>query len=171
MFKNQAILALAVIGTAALAQAANYTPVGCFPSFESSANLGKSTFQSVGLCKTGCGSAGFPVFGLTNGTNCLCGNEADIPAAETKVEDALCDEPCPGFAPQNCGGDGFVSVFTSQTLVIQSSHRPSVAGEGVVFVFLGLVGAGQEVAHPVAFEAGRVASNQNHWGQPEPRVW
>lgn len=101
MFKNQAILALAVIGTAAFAQAAE-KPVGCFSSFKSSANLGKSTFQSVGLCKTGCGSAGFSVFGLTNGTNCLCGNEDDIPAADTKVDDALCDEPCPGFAPQKC---------------------------------------------------------------------
>ncbi|KAK8075918.1 copper radical oxidase [Apiospora phragmitis] len=110
MFKFQAIFALAVLGSAALAQAEK--PVGCFPCVKGFVDLGPATFQSVGLCHSQCEAAGFPVFGLTNGTECLCGQMADIPAAETKVEDALCDKPCPGFAPQKCGGNGVVSVYT-----------------------------------------------------------
>ncbi|KAK8109308.1 hypothetical protein PG984_015109 [Apiospora sp. TS-2023a] len=100
MYKSQAVFTLAVIGAAALAHAE--TPVGCFPSVEGFVDLGPSTFQSVGRCHSQCESAGFPVFGLNNGTGCVCGQMADIPAAEAKVDDALCDSPCPGFAPQKC---------------------------------------------------------------------
>ncbi|KAK8091455.1 hypothetical protein PG997_001816 [Apiospora hydei] len=116
MFKNQAILALAVLGSAALAQAEK--PVGCFPSVKGFVDLGPSTFQSVGLCNDQCQAAGFPVFGLTNGTDCACGQVADIPAADTKVDDGLCDTPCPGYEENTNhivlgGGNGVVSVYTN----------------------------------------------------------
>ncbi|KAK8022817.1 hypothetical protein PG993_013584 [Apiospora rasikravindrae] len=87
MFKNQVTLALlAVIGSAAPR-----------PGREA-----RRLLPSVGLCNSQCEAAGFPVFGLTNGTGCVCGKLSDIPAAEIKVDDALCDKPCPGFAPQKC---------------------------------------------------------------------
>ncbi|KAK8106140.1 uncharacterized protein PG998_003390 [Apiospora kogelbergensis] len=113
MFKSQALIALAAIGSATLAFAAERS-IGCFPSpdVQGFVDQGPNVFQSVGLCHSECETAGFPAFAL-NGTSCGCAQLDNVPGAEHEVDAAHCDTPCPGFASEKCGGKGgFVSVYT-----------------------------------------------------------
>ena len=43
------------------------------------------------------------------GKHCFCHDED--PKEELKVDDSLCDSPCPDNDTETCGGDGKVNVY------------------------------------------------------------
>ncbi|KAI3396977.1 hypothetical protein diail_11377 [Diaporthe ilicicola] len=80
-------------------------------------------FNSQGLCSSDCESAGYSVFAV-QGASCVC---LDSPPADDKKADASkCDEPCPGYAFQICGGVGYYSVGTIDGAYSNSSDTEPV---------------------------------------------
>ncbi|CAJ2513661.1 Uu.00g017800.m01.CDS01 [Anthostomella pinea] len=95
---------------ASVAQTRTY--VGCFSSDAGLVDDGRYVFQSIGYCHDKCASYGRAVWGLTNGTTCLCGETT--PSLRDVVEEANCNVPCAGYAMNICGGRGFVSVYLDE---------------------------------------------------------
>ncbi|KAI1407866.1 WSC domain-containing protein, partial [Hypoxylon sp. FL1857] len=85
------------------------TYVGCFGSPTNLEFSSHRVFQSVGACRQSCTASNFPVMGLTNGTDCLCG--ASAPPFSNVVEESWCNSRCTGYAQDICGGRGFFSIF------------------------------------------------------------
>ncbi|OTA64662.1 hypothetical protein K449DRAFT_392775 [Hypoxylon sp. EC38] len=97
------------------------TYMGCFGPPTNLEFNSRHVFQSVGACRRQCMTLNLPVLGLTNGTDCLCG--ASAPPPSNVVEESLCNSRCPGYAPDICGGTGFVSIFFDTE--VQPSKEPS----------------------------------------------
>ncbi|KAJ9620936.1 Stress-activated PKC1-MPK1 kinase pathway sensor [Taxawa tesnikishii (nom. ined.)] len=89
------------------------TYVGCFSSSQPLTNQGSYTYQTSGYCQPICVGKNNAVLGLTGGSYCWCGDE--IPAASSKVDDSKCNSPCTGYGQDDCGGDGFWSVYLTGT--------------------------------------------------------
>merc|ERR1711967_77140 len=60
-----------------------------------------------------CAPDNYAVMGLSGGSNCWCGNA--LPQSSNKVSDSKCSTPCNGYGQDNCGGDGFFSVYLTGT--------------------------------------------------------
>lgn len=88
---------------------------GCYSSsypLYTNSSLSPYIYQSSGWCQEQCGTyAQKAVFGLTDGSDCWCGNE--LPANSTKVSDDECNVGCQGYGTQDCGGTDTWSVYTS----------------------------------------------------------
>ncbi|KAI0025775.1 hypothetical protein F4780DRAFT_774634 [Xylariomycetidae sp. FL0641] len=112
MWANPTSTLAALALSFSLVQAEPY--VGCFSQQAPLVQQRSEVFNSVGLCTNLCRGAAMPVTGMTNGSQCLCG--LAIPPVTSLVEDDACDSPCPGYAMDNCGGTGFVSVYLSGEL-------------------------------------------------------
>ena len=74
--------------------------VGCFSSSKPLKDQGSATFQTSGYCQPICADKNQAVMGLTEGSNCWCGDL--LPAENTKVSDDKCDTPCNGYDQENC---------------------------------------------------------------------
>ncbi|KAK8117353.1 uncharacterized protein PG998_005634 [Apiospora kogelbergensis] len=98
--------AIVLLGACAVAQAETY--VGCFSTAVSS-HSATSQFMSYGFCESECKKQCGAVAMAISGNLCHCGK---LPAQSDLVDDAKCNQPCPGFDTQNCGGDNTFSVFT-----------------------------------------------------------
>ncbi|KAI5361373.1 Putative carbohydrate-binding WSC [Septoria linicola] len=94
---------------ALLQKRANAVYQGCYNSAASMESVGTYMYQSSGYCSTQCSNADSPAMAMTNGNDCYCGGE--LPSDDDKVSDSQCDSPCTGFGQDNCGGDGFFSVY------------------------------------------------------------
>lgn len=76
-------------------------------------NHGDYTFQSPGNCQLVCIELNKPVFGLSDGENCWCGDL--IPPASSQVDNSTCDTNCGGDGKPGCGGPGKLWVALSGT--------------------------------------------------------
>ncbi|KAL4932584.1 uncharacterized protein BDV17DRAFT_253099 [Aspergillus undulatus] len=54
--------------------ARNFHYLGCFGDMYDLENIGSSPFMAVGLCKIQCEGRGDTIMGLSNRTDCYCGN-------------------------------------------------------------------------------------------------
>ena len=80
---------------------------GCY-AIDDNLNLtDTSIFQSQGRCGGAvCGPKGFAVFGMSSGSQCLCGNA--IPVSQVTGDN--CNVPCPGYPNDTCISSPFLSV-------------------------------------------------------------
>ncbi|KAI1334638.1 hypothetical protein F5Y15DRAFT_286994 [Xylariaceae sp. FL0016] len=76
---------------------------GCYSSSGELRSAGQLEFNSQGLCAATCTEMESKV-GAMYGETCYCGEK--YPNAAYLVDDDFCNEPCPGFADQGCGGNG-----------------------------------------------------------------
>ncbi|KAI6895067.1 hypothetical protein D0869_05752 [Hortaea werneckii] len=86
---------------------------GCYSSSGGLTDQGSYTYQTSGYCQQQCAPDNFAVLGLSGGSNCWCGDA--LPQSSSKVSDSKCSTPCNGFGEDNCGGDGFFSVYLTGT--------------------------------------------------------
>jgi cell wall integrity and stress response component len=84
------------------------TLLGCYSTSDPLVDQGSYQFQTQGYCQKVCVKNGNkPVMGLTQGSNCWCGDV--IPAG--KADNSSCNSPCLGYDKDDCGGDGFWTVY------------------------------------------------------------
>jgi cell wall integrity and stress response component len=76
--------------------------LGCYKTGVPLEDHGPYDFQSTGNCQGVCVGLKKPVMGLTDGTNCWCGDY--LPPADAQVDDTECDTDCSGFDKEKCGG-------------------------------------------------------------------
>jgi cell wall integrity and stress response component len=92
---------------------------GCYSSSGELQQNGTSTFNSQGSCTSTCRAIGASV-AATQASGCYCGDK--YPPAGTLVDDGLCDEPCPGYADNACGGSKTFTVYnTGLKLTVDNS--------------------------------------------------
>jgi hypothetical protein len=60
-------------------------------------------------CRQACDTIQAPLFGLTNGGNCLCHYNDRVPSV--RIEDKHCNMPCTSNTNQTCGGSDSMSVY------------------------------------------------------------
>ncbi|KAG8161073.1 hypothetical protein KVR01_009337 [Diaporthe batatas] len=95
--------------------------VGCYAT-EAVTYL-RDTYNTLGGCSYTCREAGYPVFAAQL-MNCAC---LDIlPSYDEKAEESLCNQPCPGYAGETCGGQsGYYTVGTVPGVLVTPSRAPS----------------------------------------------
>ena len=86
-------------GLPAVVQAASEFE-GCYSSATGLDYKTKYTYQSSGWCQDHCKEKGNKVFGLHNGSTCLCGDE--LPSDSDKVSKDKCNVSCDGFPQDMC---------------------------------------------------------------------
>lgn len=69
-----------------------------------------NTFNSKGKCNTACRALSKNV-AATQADLCFCGDK--YPPESSMVEDKKCNEPCPGYGDEACGGYETFSVFNT----------------------------------------------------------
>ncbi|KAF3010190.1 hypothetical protein E8E14_009800 [Neopestalotiopsis sp. 37M] len=123
------LLPLAVAVLASTKQAAAEDPVkgvetihGCYSSIGELTLNGTNEFNTEGLCSTTCAGAGFAV-GASYSSDCYCGDK--YPAESTLVDDSECNEPCPGYDTQACGGPHAYTVYNTGLKVSVGSSDDS----------------------------------------------
>jgi len=70
-------------------------------------------YNTSGWCQQQCAPMGKAVEGMSNGNECWCGDS--VPPSSTKVDDSKCSTICPGYGIENCGADGYFSVYLTGT--------------------------------------------------------
>jgi cell wall integrity and stress response component len=99
------------------------TVFGCYSSIGELQQNGTSTFNSQGSCTTACEAIGAYV-AASQVNSCYCGDK--YPPASTRVDSSQCDEPCPGFAREACGGSEAFTVYnTGLKLTVENSTDDS----------------------------------------------
>ncbi|KAJ5086832.1 hypothetical protein NUU61_008139 [Penicillium alfredii] len=108
---------------------ASMSLVGCFDSDDGLTNKTTYTYQSSGWCFDACTKTNAAVFGLTGGSDCLCGDE--LPPDSAKVSKDKCNKACDGWPSDKCGGDGFYSVYKTglNPDVSSGSSSPKSSGK------------------------------------------
>ncbi|KAI0545421.1 hypothetical protein F4679DRAFT_588534 [Xylaria curta] len=86
------------------------TVAGCYSSLGDMTMDSTDKYNAQGYCAPVCRDKGFPV-GATYAKACFCGMM--MPNHLTLVNDTKCNEPCPGFDKQACGGLGVYTVYNT----------------------------------------------------------
>ncbi|KAI0465732.1 hypothetical protein F4859DRAFT_347290 [Xylaria cf. heliscus] len=89
------------------------TVAGCYSSLGGMTMDSTDPYNAQGYCAPVCRDKGFPV-GATYAKACYCGDK--MPNHQTLVNDTKCNEPCPGYDKQACGG---LNVFTVYNTGVQ----------------------------------------------------
>ncbi|KAL3426239.1 Cell wall integrity and stress response component 1 [Phlyctema vagabunda] len=87
------------------------TAKGCYSSSTGLTFNQTYIYQTSGYCQELCVVAGQSVLATSEQDACYCGNL--LPPASSKVADSFCNEPCAGYDLENCGGDGYFTVYLS----------------------------------------------------------
>jgi hypothetical protein len=75
-------------------------PLGCFSDPGNMWDMGPYTYQSKGWCQPLCVRQGAQYFGIVNGTNCFCGNQA--PNDDDEEDQGDCNVTCSGIDTELC---------------------------------------------------------------------
>lgn len=86
------------------------TVAGCFSSLGDMKIDSFYEYNAQGYCGPKCRSKQMPV-GATYLKACYCGTK--LPNKKTLLPDAKCNEPCPGYDIEACGGLGAYTVYNS----------------------------------------------------------
>jgi len=92
---------------------------GCFTISDALTDQGSYTFQTLGWCQPWCVRQNKSILGLSNGTNCWCGDA--MPPSSQKVDDANCNTNCVGYPQQTCGGPKAFAVWSDGLNPVVSS--------------------------------------------------
>jgi len=90
-------------------------------------SYGPAQFQTKGYCHDKvCGPIQTSVEATSNGTDCWCGNS--LPPISAKVDNKFCNVNCAGYgALEQCGGDGYFSVYETGYGTVDNSGSDSSA--------------------------------------------
>jgi cell wall integrity and stress response component len=100
---------------------------GCYSSVGGLRLNETNTFNSQGSCGTACRGVGAYV-AATQGNSCYCGDT--YPPASTLVDDDQCDEACPGYSTNACGGiKTFTVINTGVKIDVGNSTSDSSSSE------------------------------------------
>ncbi|CEL09042.1 hypothetical protein ASPCAL12185 [Aspergillus calidoustus] len=116
------------------------SPQGCFSDAGDMRTPGPWRYMSVSYCNDSCRRLGWDFAG-SQGKFCWCGDS--LPSIDSVVPDDECDEPCPGYAKDICGGKHRWSVWaigsdepsawlSSMTAISTSTTEASTASEAVL---------------------------------------
>ncbi|KAI3325732.1 hypothetical protein HD806DRAFT_533397 [Xylariaceae sp. AK1471] len=84
--------------------------VGCFSSLGGMKLQTTYMFNTQSYCAPICRKNGMPV-GATYARECYCGSK--LPNNKTLLDDSKCNEPCPGFDTDACGGLNAYTVYNT----------------------------------------------------------
>lgn len=103
------------------------TFVGCFSTSQPLSPQGYAKYQSSGHCNDICTGNDRLVLGLSNGTQCWCGNE--LPRANSQVQRSNCDTPCQGYDLEDCGGgNNFFTIWLTELGTESDKPVPNYKG-------------------------------------------
>lgn len=94
--------------------------IGCFETGVPLQDHGPYDFQSPGNCQLICIMLDKPVMGLTDGTNCWCGDL--IPPESAQGQNSSCDTDCSGTDQNKCGGPSMWWVSLTGTTKNRIQH-------------------------------------------------
>ncbi|RWA14466.1 hypothetical protein EKO27_g677 [Xylaria grammica] len=97
------------------------TVAGCFSSLADMTLLTSNNFNSQGFCAPRCRDKGKPV-GATYLKACYCGTK--LPNSQSLLNDTKCNEPCPGYDPEACGGLNAYTVYNTGVQVQVAEADP-----------------------------------------------
>ncbi|KAI1429020.1 hypothetical protein F5Y12DRAFT_710570 [Xylaria sp. FL1777] len=86
------------------------TVAGCYSSLGDMTLDSTDNYNTQGSCAGICRDKQKPV-GATYLKACYCGTK--LPNSKTLLDDSKCNEPCPGYDPQACGGLGAYTVYNT----------------------------------------------------------
>ncbi|KAI0965579.1 hypothetical protein F4678DRAFT_331345 [Xylaria arbuscula] len=86
------------------------TVAGCYSSLGDMTLDSSDEYNAQGYCAPNCRKKNKPV-GATYLKNCYCGTK--LPSENDLLDDSKCNEPCPGYDPQACGGLGAYTVYNT----------------------------------------------------------
>ena len=91
--------------------AADYTApasnLGCYSSISGGDSKGDYTYQTSGYCVNNeCPNSPYVA---VKGKECICLNS--LPQSSSKVSSSQCDQPCPGYQSDMCGGSNAYNVY------------------------------------------------------------
>ncbi|KAI2634600.1 hypothetical protein GGS21DRAFT_111076 [Xylaria nigripes] len=99
------------------------TVAGCFSSLGDMILDSTNDFNTQGSCAQICREKSKPV-GATYAKACFCGTL--MPNKKTLLPDTSCNEPCPGYDPQACGGlDAYTVYNTGVVFNVAEAPLPS----------------------------------------------
>ncbi|QIX00369.1 hypothetical protein AMS68_005886 [Peltaster fructicola] len=98
---------------AASVNASSPTLKGCYSSSTGLSYADTYTYQSSGHCVPLCTSKGAAVVGLTNGSDCWCGDE--LPPVTSQADNSKCSTTCSGYNTEQCGASGYFTVWLTGT--------------------------------------------------------
>ncbi|ETS75729.1 hypothetical protein PFICI_12673 [Pestalotiopsis fici W106-1] len=125
-------LAVAVLASSGAEETAAEDPIkgtdtvhGCYSSVGELTFNSTNAFNGQGLCSTYCRGGGFAV-AASQSSDCYCGDK--YPPESTLVDDSECNEPCPGFSVDACGGADTYTVYnTGEKVNVDSSSDDSTS--------------------------------------------
>ncbi|KAJ5711156.1 hypothetical protein N7488_005312 [Penicillium malachiteum] len=91
---------------------ASYDSLGCYSKVAGVTDLEQYTYQSRGYCVEKCAGDGYAIAALKDGATCGCSNST--PASSAKIADDNCDQYCPGYPSDKCGGVNVYTVLTTE---------------------------------------------------------
>ncbi|KAI1293125.1 hypothetical protein F5Y03DRAFT_334774 [Xylaria venustula] len=86
------------------------TVAGCYSSLGDMTLDSTNEYNAQGYCAPNCRKKNKPV-GATYLKDCYCGTK--LPSKDDLLDDSKCNEPCPGYDPQACGGLGAYTVYNT----------------------------------------------------------
>ncbi|RYC57280.1 hypothetical protein CHU98_g8925 [Xylaria longipes] len=99
------------------------TVAGCFSTLGDMTLDSTDKYNAQGYCAPRCRDKGKPV-GATYAQACYCGTK--MPNHVTLVNDTKCNEPCPGFDKQACGGLNVYTVYNTGVQVnVEEAELPT----------------------------------------------
>ncbi|KAI1344552.1 hypothetical protein F5Y15DRAFT_115142 [Xylariaceae sp. FL0016] len=130
-FAAAAILAFAALSSADNLEVAASDPVkgtdtvhGCYNSLGELTKNSVQEFNSQGKCATICRTLEKPVAASYSET-CYCGDQ--YPNSKNLVDDSKCNEPCPGYDTQACGGLGTYTVYNTGVQVAVGESEEDIS--------------------------------------------
>lgn len=96
--------------------------IGCYSSISGGDSKGDYNFQSSGYCVTNeCPNSPYVA---VKGGECICLNS--LPQSSSKVNSNQCNQPCPGYLSDKCGGSNVYNIYKG--LASSSSSASSNLG-------------------------------------------
>ncbi|KAI0149358.1 hypothetical protein BJ166DRAFT_61387 [Pestalotiopsis sp. NC0098] len=83
---------------------------GCYGNVDNLVLNGTDEFNTQGSCSTACRGMSKAV-GASYSSDCYCGDE--YPPLNTLLDDSDCNEPCPGYGTEACGGINAWTVYNT----------------------------------------------------------
>lgn len=155
----------------AIPTSTKYTQLGCYIE-PNTTDDGTSIYDyadmSLDVCATFCADQ-YPLFGVADGGLCYCAND---PAAPYAVSDSTnCYIDCPANTAQNCGGDGYLNMFSLTNPSSSSSNISITTSATATLQTASLTASATGLALPTAVaSAGKFTSLGCWTDSPESRA-
>ena len=117
--------------TSTLSQLNGWEYQGCYqdsPNHLLNATYWESSNATVAACAGLCSKQANIFFGVESGTQCYCGDAIPLTARALSSNQNICNSACCGDPAVACGGNGYISVYQSKTLLTTRSPSATAGG-------------------------------------------